>query len=177
LRRVKKDVEKSLPAKVEQILRINMTNQQKQYYKWILTKNYDELNKGNKSSGSFINVIMELKKCCNHSSLIRDYETISDDTSARLQVRFHLIYPKYNDSLFQQLLKSSGKLILLDKLLCRLKETGHRVLIFSQMVIMLDILQEYVYLRGFQTQVINLDKYEIILNLNGISEIGRLNAD
>lgn len=33
LRRVKKDVEKSLPAKVEQILRIEMSALQKQYYK------------------------------------------------------------------------------------------------------------------------------------------------
>lgn len=33
LRRVKKDVEKSLPAKVEQILRVEMTKAQKQYYR------------------------------------------------------------------------------------------------------------------------------------------------
>ena len=33
LRRVKKDVEKSLPAKVEQILRVEMSNVQKKYYK------------------------------------------------------------------------------------------------------------------------------------------------
>lgn len=33
LRRVKKDVEKSLPAKVEQILRVDMSAQQKQFYK------------------------------------------------------------------------------------------------------------------------------------------------
>ena len=46
LRRVKKDVEKSLPAKVEQILRVDMTNEQKTYYKWILTRNYDMLKKG-----------------------------------------------------------------------------------------------------------------------------------
>lgn len=55
----------------------------------------------------------------------------------------------------QQLLKSSGKLILLDKLLCRLRDTGHRVLIFSQMVMMLDILQEYLKLRRFTAQVSN----------------------
>ena len=35
LRRVKKDVEKSLPAKVEQILRVEMSNIQKKYYKYI----------------------------------------------------------------------------------------------------------------------------------------------
>ena len=34
LRRVKKDVEKSLPAKVEQILRVEMSNIQKKYYKY-----------------------------------------------------------------------------------------------------------------------------------------------
>ena len=50
-------------------------------------------------------------------------------------------------------MKSSGKLILLDKLLLRLRESGHRVLIFSQMVRMLDILAEYMQLRHFPFQV------------------------
>uniref|UniRef100_A0A0R3RZ33 CHD5 protein n=1 Tax=Elaeophora elaphi TaxID=1147741 RepID=A0A0R3RZ33_9BILA len=137
LRRVKKDVEKSLPAKVEQILRVDMTAQQKQYYKWILTKNYKELSKGVKGSiNGFVNLVMELKKCCNHASLVRSYDRSEEGADARLQ----------------QLLKSSGKLILLDKLLCRLQETGHRVLIFSQMVMMLDILQEYLQLRRFPSQ-------------------------
>ncbi|CAD5206828.1 unnamed protein product [Bursaphelenchus okinawaensis] len=137
IRRVKKDVEKSLPAKVEQILRVDMTAQQKQFYKWILTRNYEELSKGVKGSiNGFVNVVMELKKCCNHSSLVRQYDNVEYEAQRRLQ----------------QLLKSSGKLILLDKLLVRLKETGHRVLIFSQMVMMLDILQEYMSLRRFATQ-------------------------
>lgn len=52
LRRVKKDVEKSLPSKVEQILRVEMTSIQKQYYKWILTKNFNALLKGRKGSTS-----------------------------------------------------------------------------------------------------------------------------
>lgn len=37
LRRVKKDVEKSLPAKVEQILRVDMTAHQKQFYKYVFS--------------------------------------------------------------------------------------------------------------------------------------------
>ena len=75
LRRVKKDVEKSLPAKVEQILRVDMTSLQKQYYKWILTKNYTALRKGNKgSSSTFVNIVMELKKCCNHAFLTKPQE-------------------------------------------------------------------------------------------------------
>ncbi len=46
LRRVIKDVERSLPPKNERILRVDMTPLQKQYYKWILTRNFKELNKG-----------------------------------------------------------------------------------------------------------------------------------
>ena len=45
LRRVIKDVEKSLPPKNERILRVAMTPLQKQYYKFILTRNFKELNK------------------------------------------------------------------------------------------------------------------------------------
>uniref|UniRef100_W8AZH4 Chromodomain-helicase-DNA-binding protein 1 n=1 Tax=Ceratitis capitata TaxID=7213 RepID=W8AZH4_CERCA len=139
LRRVKKDVEKSLPAKVEQILRVEMTLMQKQYYKWILTKNFDALRKGKKGSTStFLNIVIELKKCCNHASLIRPSE-------------FELFGLQQEEAL-QTLLKGSGKLVLLDKLLCRLKETGHRVLIFSQMVRMLDVLADYLQKRHFSFQ-------------------------
>lgn len=62
----------------------------------------------------------------------------------------------YNNVLFlfsKQLVRSSGKLVLLDKLLIRLKERGHRVLIFSQMVRMLDILADYLRSRQFLFQV------------------------
>jgi SNF2 family DNA or RNA helicase len=45
LRRVIKDVERSLPPKNERILRVAMTPLQKQYYKFILTRNFKELNK------------------------------------------------------------------------------------------------------------------------------------
>nr|CAD7447765.1 unnamed protein product [Timema bartmani] len=138
IRRVKKDVEKSLPAKVEQILRVEMTTLQKQYYKWILTKNYNALRKGVKgSSTTFLNIVIELKKCCNHSFLTKPMEF-----EQRPPPEEHI----------QQLIRGSGKLVLLDKLLVRLRETGHRVLIFSQMVRMLDILAEYLQIRRFPFQ-------------------------
>lgn len=82
----------------------------------------------------FTNIVMELKKCCNHASLIRPVDE----------------WPHLDQ--LQKLIRSSGKLLLLDKLLCRLKETGHRVLIFSQMVRMLDLLGEYLSLRRFPYQ-------------------------
>lgn len=138
LRRVKKDVEKSLPAKVEQILRVEMTSLQKQYYKWILTKNYEALRKGVKgSTTTFLNIVIELKKCCNHAFLTKPIEAEKE---------------KSNLNYLQQLIRGSGKLVLLDKLLVRLRDTGHRVLIFSQMVKMLDILGEYLQRRHFPFQ-------------------------
>lgn len=57
--------------------------------------------------------------------------------------------------LFQSLIRSSGKLILLDKLLTRLRDRGNRVLIFSQMVRMLDILAEYLTIKHYPFQVRN----------------------
>ncbi|KAL4601687.1 chromodomain-helicase-DNA-binding protein 2-like [Arapaima gigas] len=138
LRRVKKDVEKSLPAKVEQILRVDMSAQQKQFYKWILTRNYKALAKGTRGSSSgFLNIVMELKKCCNHSFLIKQPED-----SETLTQQEHL----------QALVRGSGKLVLLDKLLTRLHDRGNRVLIFSQMVRMLDILAEYLALKRYPFQ-------------------------
>merc|ERR1719435_190977 len=139
LRRVKKDVEKDLPAKVEQILRVDMTKLQKQYYKYILTKNYGALMKGMKGSTvSFANIVVELKKCCNHAYLTKP----PDDKEAGTT----------REERLEKLLRGSGKLLLLDKLLVRLQETGHRVLIFSQMVRMLDVLSEYLEIRRFPFQ-------------------------
>jgi chromodomain-helicase-DNA-binding protein 1 len=40
-------------------------------------------------------------------------------------------------------------MVILDKLMQRLKATGHRVLIFSQMVRVLDIISDYLRLRGY----------------------------
>lgn len=52
-----------------------MTTLQKQYYRWILSKNYSALRKGVKgSSTTFLNIVMELKKCCNHGYLIKPPE-------------------------------------------------------------------------------------------------------
>ncbi|RXN18322.1 chromodomain-helicase-DNA-binding 2 isoform X2 [Labeo rohita] len=138
LRRVKKDVEKSLPAKVEQILRVDMSAQQKQFYKWILTRNYKALSKGTRGSSSgFLNIVMELKKCCNHGFLIKQPEEGENERALE-----HL----------QSLVRGSGKLVLLDKLLTRLRERGNRVLIFSQMVRMLDILAEYLSMKRYPFQ-------------------------
>ena len=70
LRRVIKDVERSLPPKNERILRVEMSPLQKQYYKWILQRNFRELNKAAKGGATMalLNIIMELKKCASGHS-------------------------------------------------------------------------------------------------------------
>ncbi|XP_072983025.1 protein CHROMATIN REMODELING 5 isoform X2 [Typha latifolia] len=142
LRRVIKDVEKSLPPKIERILRVEMTPLQKQYYKWILERNFHNLNKGVRGNQvSLLNIVVELKKCCNHPFLFESADHgYGGDTGIG------------DSSKVERIVLSSGKLVILDKLLIRLRETKHRVLIFSQMVRMLDILAEYLSLRGFQFQ-------------------------
>lgn len=89
------------------------------------------------SSTTFLNIVIELKKCCNHAFLTKPV-----DFDQRPSPEEHI----------QQVIRGSGKLVLLDKLLVRLRETGHRVLIFSQMVRMLDILGEYLQHRHFPFQ-------------------------
>ena len=76
---------------------------------------------------------MELKKAANHPYLFDGAEDRNAGTDEQLK----------------GLVMNSGKMVLLDKLLARLRSDGHRVLIFSEMVHMLDILSDYLTLRGY----------------------------
>ena len=91
---------------------------------------------------------MELKKVCNCPLL---FERAQID-SKLLEEQEKSMKSNDNSIKLHYLINSAGKLVLLDKLLTRLKETGHRVLIFSQMVKMLDILAIYLQLKGYQYQ-------------------------
>ncbi|KAJ7217880.1 SNF2 family N-terminal domain-containing protein [Mycena pura] len=135
LRRLKKDVLTSLPTKSERILRVEMSALQTHFYKNILTKNFQGLVKSANGNNniSLLNIAMELKKAANHPYLFDGAEVRTDDV----------------DDTLKGLVMNSGKLVLLDKLLTRLKQDGHRVLIFSQMVRMLDILSDYMNLRSY----------------------------
>ncbi|ORX35357.1 putative transcription regulator [Kockovaella imperatae] len=132
LRRLKKDVIKELPSKTEKILRVEMSAMQMHYYKNILTRNYSVLSRGGTQSVSLMNVAMELKKASNHPYLFEGAEDRN----------------KPINEIYKSLVMNSGKMVLLDKLLTRLKEDGHRVLIFSQMVRLLDIISDYMSARG-----------------------------
>ncbi|RKP34934.1 P-loop containing nucleoside triphosphate hydrolase protein, partial [Dimargaris cristalligena] len=139
LRRLKKEVEKSLPQKIERILRVELAPLQMHYYRNILARNYQVLNKGASggSQMSLLNIVMELKKASNHPFLFPNAEA---DVGGSPQEQL------------KGLVRNSGKMVLLDKLLTRLKAGGHRVLIFSQMVRLLDILSDYLSLRNYAHQ-------------------------
>ncbi|KAK9237236.1 SNF2 family N-terminal domain-containing protein [Lipomyces kononenkoae] len=145
LRRLKKDVEKSLPSKSERILRVELSDMQTEYYKNIISRNYSALNAGATSGSqlSLLNIMMELKKASNHPYLFPNAEQNFVQSNEGEPTR---------DVIFRGMIMNSGKMVLLDKLLGRLRRDGHRVLIFSQMVRMLDILGDYLTHRGLPFQ-------------------------
>lgn len=141
LRRTKTKVENDLPPKTEKIIRVELSDIQLEYYKNILTRNYAALNQGAKGpKQSLLNIMMELKKASNHPFMFPNAE---DRILAGKERR---------EDLLKVLITSSGKMMLLDQLLTKLRKDNHRVLIFSQMVKMLNILGEYLHLRGYQFQ-------------------------
>ncbi|KAL1594401.1 chromatin remodeling complex Adenosinetriphosphatase [Paraconiothyrium brasiliense] len=134
LRRVKADVEKSLLPKKEINLYIGMSDMQVNWYKKILEKDIDAVNgaAGNKESKTrLLNIVMQLRKCCNHPYLFEGAEP----------------GPPYTTD--EHLVNNAAKMVMLDKLLKRMKAQGSRVLIFSQMSRLLDILEDYSVFREY----------------------------
>uniref|UniRef100_A0A8B9L8R4 Chromodomain helicase DNA binding protein 9 n=1 Tax=Astyanax mexicanus TaxID=7994 RepID=A0A8B9L8R4_ASTMX len=145
LRRLKEDVEKKLAPKEETIIEVELTNIQKKYYRAILEKNFSFLAKGVGQANvpNLVNTMMELRKCCNHPYLIKGAEEkILEDFR-------EVCSPSAPDFHLQAMVQSAGKLVLIDKLLPKMKAGGHKVLIFSQMVRCLDILEDYLIQRRY----------------------------
>uniref|UniRef100_A0A8C9WMU2 Chromodomain helicase DNA binding protein 1-like n=1 Tax=Scleropages formosus TaxID=113540 RepID=A0A8C9WMU2_SCLFO len=130
LRRVKAEVAAELPRKIELVVYHGMSALQKRYYKAILMKDIDAFENEQGSKTRLLNILMELRKCVNHPYLFDGVEP------EPFEMGEHLI-------------EASGKLCLLDSMLRFLHQGGHRVLLFSQMTRVLDILQDYMEYRGY----------------------------
>ncbi|KAK2915525.1 chromodomain-helicase-DNA-binding protein 6 isoform X2 [Channa argus] len=145
LRRLKDDVEKNLAPKEETIIEVELTNIQKKYYRAILEKNFSFLSKGANQHNmpNLINTMMELRKCCNHPYLI----TGAEEKILESFKKSHS--PDAPDFQLQAMIQAAGKLVLIDKLLPKLLTGGHKVLVFSQMVRCLDILEDYLIQRRY----------------------------
>ena len=131
IRRLKADVEKDLPPKTETILFTSLAPIQRDVYKQCLLREISTVqgSAAQKARGPLLNLVMQLRKCCNHPYLFPHVE----DRSL--------------PALGEHLIDSCGKLKVLDKLLARLKERNHRVLVFSQMTRMLDVLEDFLVMR------------------------------
>ncbi|CAG2173648.1 unnamed protein product [Oppiella nova] len=106
---------------------------QREWYTKILMKDIDIVNgAGKMDKMRLLNILMQLRKCANHPYLFDGAEP----------------GPPYTTD--KHLADNSGKMAILDKLLPRFEEEGSRVLIFSQMTRMLDILEDYSLWRGYR---------------------------
>eukprot|EP00934_Nitzschia_sp_Nitz4_P002372 Nitzschia sp. Nitz4//scaffold15_size197535//114083//119000//NITZ4_001588-RA/size197535-processed-gene-0.80-mRNA-1//-1//CDS//3329537745//2367//frame0 len=134
LRRLKADVAKGLPPKTETIIMVGMSRMQKQLYKKLLLRDLDTFtgNNSGKNRTAILNIVMQLRKCCGHPYL---FEGVEDRSL---------------DPLGEHLVENCGKLNMVDKLLKRLKERDSRVLIFTQMTRVLDILEDFMVMRGYK---------------------------
>lgn len=126
LRRTKAEVEKTLPPKKEIHIKVGLTETQKNVYKKLLTNSVI-----NDSKTVYKNIIMQLRKACNHPYLFEGVEQEG--------------LPELGD----HIITVSSKMRILDKLLNKLKEQKSQVLIFSQMTRQLDILEDYCNYRGY----------------------------
>ena len=133
LRRLKSEVEKRLKPKKEVKIFVGLSKMQREWYTKVLMKDIDIVNGAGKMEKMRLqNVLMQLRKCTNHPYLFDGAEP----------------GPPYTTD--AHLIDNCGKLVILDKLLRRLQEQDSRVLIFSQMTRMLDILEDYCVWRQYQ---------------------------
>ncbi|CAH8455229.1 unnamed protein product [Heterobilharzia americana] len=143
LRRLKADVLQNMPSKGEFIVRVELSPMQKRYYKFILTRNFEALScRSGGSQVSLINIMMDLKKCCNHPFL---FPSAAEEAQRMPNGAYEGV----------GLRKGSGKLELMTKMLRKLYETKHRVLIFSQMTKMLDLLEDFLDSEGYKFERID----------------------
>uniref|UniRef100_A0A182XGX4 SWI/SNF-related matrix-associated actin-dependent regulator of chromatin subfamily A containing DEAD/H box 1 homolog n=1 Tax=Anopheles quadriannulatus TaxID=34691 RepID=A0A182XGX4_ANOQN len=176
LRRLKKDVLAFLPPKKEVVLKTSMIDSQQEKYNEIVNeyqnatgkvKDYTEI--------SGMSIMMDLRKLANHPLLLRYYYSDDDvrkiarklatdpdykgtkeddifyDIAYLSDFKLYEMRDKYTTlydlQLPEKLITSSGKFRQLDELLPKMKEEGHRVLIFSQFTMMLDIMERYLKIR------------------------------
>jgi ATP-dependent helicase STH1/SNF2 len=135
LRRVKSEVLDQLPEKVEKVLRCELSSWQKELYKQISKKAVAENGLLDNSAAATVptrglnNVVMQLRKVCNHP----------------------LLFSPEGYHINENIIRSSGKIALLDEMLPKLKAAGHRVLMFTQMTAVMTILEDYFSFRGYRS--------------------------
>lgn len=127
LRRLKKDVLKDLPEKIETKMTCDMTAEQKKIYLAYLQKAKSEVaielqsNGFEKSHIKILSILTRLRQICCHPSLF--IENYSGE---------------------------SGKLQLLEEIMVDALDSGHRILLFSQFTSMLQIIRQFLNRQGIE---------------------------
>ena len=135
LRRTKLGVLKFLPPMSQIILPVTMTPLQSTLSRSIMAKNpqliqsiFHNSKMKQKERGSLNNILMQLRKVLCHPFMYSESIEEKDHSP---------------DVVFRNLIEASSKLLLLKTMLPKLKERGHRVLIFSQFLNQLDIIEDF----------------------------------
>ena len=144
LRRLKREVETQLPEKTEYVVKCDMSALQRIVYRHMqnkgvmLTDGSEKDKKGKGGTRTLMNSIMQLRKICNHPFLFQNLEeAFADATSGSTQVNGPDLY------------RSSGKFELLDRILPKFRNSGHRVLLFCQMTSCMTVMEDYFAYRNF----------------------------
>ncbi|XP_077268136.1 SWI/SNF-related, matrix-associated actin-dependent regulator of chromatin, subfamily a, containing DEAD/H box 1 isoform X2 [Temnothorax americanus] len=174
LRRLKVEVLRDLPNKKDEIIRCALIEKQQSMYNKLVAQFSAEASEITDVNGT--GMMMQLRKLANHPLLVRDYydekklktiasrlakesgykqknpEYVFEELIWASDYQINQLTRTYKSiagfGLPQELIPQAGKLKELDKLLPQLKTDGHRVLIFSQFTMVLDILEEYLAIRG-----------------------------
>lgn len=131
LRRLKKDVEKDLPDKVEKVIKCKMSALQSSVYQQILKFRKTV---GGTNARGLNNKLMQLRKVCNHPFVFEEVENLINP------------HKLSNDLLW----RTAGKFELLDRVIPKFQATNHRILLFFQMTQIMDIMEDFLRLRGVQ---------------------------
>lgn len=148
-RRTKLQVLKFLPPMAQVILPVTMSVVQKKLYKSILTKDprlirsiFGQANTALRTTerGNLNNILMQLRKCLCHPFL---YSSAIEEKAVP------------EAALHRNLVDASAKFLLLEIMLPKLRERGHRVLLFSQFLNQLDLIEDF--LNGLNLPFSRLD--------------------
>lgn len=137
LRRLKKDVEKDLPDKQERVVKCRFSALQTKLYKQLVTHNKLAVSdgKGGKTGmRGLSNMLMQLRKLCNHPFV---FESVEEEMNPGKLT---------NDLIW----RTAGKFELLDRVLPKFKASGHRVLMFFQMTQIMNIMEDFMRLKGLK---------------------------
>ncbi|KAJ8972627.1 hypothetical protein NQ314_000083 [Rhamnusium bicolor] len=177
LRRLKCDVLQDLPKKTDHIIKIPLAPTQKEQYEQLVAS-YKTIDEDGKNSYNGMSIMTDLRKLSNHPLLMRHHygidqlqemakllaadpgykdtvvQYIVDDLMWMSDFEIHTLSKDYlclsRYTLPDSLMLVSGKFLHFDKMLPELKQNGHRVLVFSQYVIMLNVMEEYLRIRNYK---------------------------